>query len=78
VVKAVNGVAVKNLRHLVEVLRDNRDEFVIFDFARRGTESMVFVRQEMIAAVDEVLTDNGIRSQGSPEVMAVWGARPAK
>ncbi len=78
VVRAVNGVPVKNLRHLVEVLRDSRDEFVTFDFARRNVESPVFVRKEMLAATDEILTDNGIRSQGSPDTMAVWKARPAR
>lgn len=78
VVRAVNGVPVKNLRHLVELLRDSRDEFITFDFARRNGESPVFVRKEMLAATDEILTDNGIRSQGSPDTLAVWKARPAQ
>jgi len=30
----------------------------------------------MITATDDILTDNGIRSQGSPDTMAVWNARP--
>ena len=38
VVKTVNGTAIKNLAHLVEVLRDCKDEFVTIEFAgpRRG------------------------------------------
>ncbi len=78
VVRAVNGVPIKNLRHLVELLRDSRDQFITFDFSRRGGESLVFVRKEMLAATDEILTDNGIRSQGSPDALAVWKARPAQ
>jgi len=78
VVKTVNGIPIKNLRHLVEVLRDARDGYVTFDFAVRGGESMVFARKDMLAATDEILSDNGIRSQGSPDTLAVWNAVAAK
>jgi len=33
---------------------------------------------EGLVATDEILTDNGVRSQGSPDTLAVWMARPAK
>jgi hypothetical protein len=33
---------------------------------------MVFPRAEMAAATDDILTDNGVRSQGSPDTMAIW------
>jgi hypothetical protein len=29
----------------------------------------------MVAATDEILTDNGIREQGSPELLAIWSNR---
>jgi len=77
VVKSVNGQQIKNLVHLVELLRDSKDEFVRFEFDIRGGETPVFPRAEMIAATDEILTDNGIRSQGSPDVMTIWNAKPA-
>ena len=77
VVKSVNGLPIKNLKHLVEVLRDCRDEFIVLAFVRIGAEAMVFPRKEMLAATDEILTDNGIRSQGTPDTLAVW-ARQAK
>ena len=76
-VKSVNGVHVKNLGHLVEVLRDARDKFITIEFAGRDGETMVFPRAEMLAATDEILTDNGIRSQGSPDTIAIWNAKPA-
>ncbi len=75
VVKSVNGIQIKNLAHLVEVLRDCKDEFVVFDFDTRGGETPVFPRKEMVAATDDILTDNGVRSQGSPDVMAVWNKK---
>ncbi len=75
VVRTVNGVEIRNLKHLVEVLRDLQDEFVTFEYAGRGAESTVFVRKEMVAATEDILNDNGVRSQGSPDVMEIWSAK---
>jgi S1-C subfamily serine protease len=78
VVKTINGIEIKNLAHLVEVLRDLRDEFVVISFdMNSGGETEVFPRAEMLAATEEILTDNGVRSQGSADMMAVWNAKPA-
>ena len=78
VVKSVNGTAIKNLNHLVEVLRDLEDPFITFDFQGRGFENSVFKRSEILAATDEILSDNGVRAQGSPDTMAVWRVKPAQ
>ena len=75
VVKSVNGVTIRNLQHLVQVLRDSKDTFLTFEFYGRDQGMLVFPRAEMVAATDGVLTDNGIRSQGSPDTMAVWQAK---
>ena len=74
VVKFVDGVRIKNLANLVEVLRDSKEAFTTFEFVNRYGERLVFPRKEIIAATDEILTDNGIRSQGSPDTMAIWNA----
>jgi len=74
VVKAVNGIPIRNLSHLVQVLRDSRAEFDEFTFWGKAVESMIFPRKNMRAATEELLTDNGIRSQGSQRIIAVWGA----
>jgi hypothetical protein len=52
-----------------------QDEFVTIELDNRGGETLVFSRKEMVAATDEILTDNGVRAQGSPDTMAVWQAR---
>jgi len=78
VLKAVNGIRIRNLRHLVEVLRDSKDEFLTFEFDNRGGETPVFRRQETLAATEDILSDNGVRAQGSADTMAVWTAKPAK
>jgi hypothetical protein len=74
VVKTVNGISIRNLNHLVQVLRDSHDEFDEISYWGRHGENMVFPRKKMRTATEELLTDNGIRSQGSPQVLAVWGA----
>lgn len=75
VVKNVNGISIKNLTHLVEVLRDLKDEFVKLEFHNRTGEASVFARAEMVAATDQILNDNGIRAQGTPDVLKVWSAK---
>jgi len=72
VVKAVNGTAVKSLAHLVALLRDLKDEYVVIDFENRQSEGLVFPRAKLTAATEEILTDNGVRSQGSPDMLQVW------
>ena len=76
VVESINGIRIRNLNHLVQVLRDLKDDYVTIKFNSRFGETMVFPRKEMITATDDILTDNGIRSQGSPDTMAVWNAKP--
>jgi S1-C subfamily serine protease len=76
VLKTVNHQSIKNLNHLVEVLRDLKDEFVTLDFdTRSGGESCVFPKAEMVSATENILNDNGVRSQGSPDVMKIWTAK---
>jgi S1-C subfamily serine protease len=77
IVKAVNGIQVKNLNHLIEILRDAKSEFITVECYTQFGETMVFPRTKMLAATDEILNDNGIRSQGSPDVLAVWKAKPS-
>ncbi len=77
VVKTVNGIPIKNLGHLVEVLRDATDKYITIEYNGRVGETMVFPREEMVAATDEILTDNGIRAQGSADTLAIWNAKRA-
>ena len=71
----MNGVQVKNLRHLVEILRDNQDEQISFKFASSGVlthETMVFNRTELIDATAKILDENGIRYPYSADLRTVW------
>jgi S1-C subfamily serine protease len=77
VVKEVNGTPVKNLKHLVALLRDCKDEYLTFRFHEEGAELLVFRADEMRQATEEILEDNGIapNRRGSEDVLAVWRRR---
>jgi S1-C subfamily serine protease len=75
VIYSVNGIQIRSLKHLVSVLRDLQDEFVVFEFDHRDGEALVFPRKDMVAATEEILTDNGVRAQGSSDLMEVWNAK---
>ena len=75
VVKSINGVPIKNLSHLVEVLRNCKDKFISIEFFGRYSDTLVFPREEMLADTDQILTDNNVHNQGSPDVMAIWNEK---
>jgi S1-C subfamily serine protease len=72
IVSHVNDVPVKNLAHLVELLRDNANQFVIFRFANSQSERLVFDKKEIEAAMEEILSENGIRARYSDDIKEVW------
>jgi S1-C subfamily serine protease len=76
VVESINGVNVRSLSHLVELLRDSTEDYVVIRFAQDRGESLVLSRQETLAATEELLTDNGIRYQGSEDMLRVWENKP--
>ncbi len=75
VVNTINDTKVKNLAHVVELLRDATSEFIAIRFAGEGLDALVLPRAEIAKATDEILADNGIRAQGSPELMTLWQAK---
>jgi S1-C subfamily serine protease len=72
VVQSVNDKPVRSLIHLVTLLRDLKDDLVVIKFDQRFSETVVLPRKEMLEATSDILNDNGIRSQGSKDVMDVW------
>jgi hypothetical protein len=75
VVSEFNGIPVKNLRHLVELIRDNQDTQIILKFAKSGVmthETMVFNRKELLDATGKILEENGIRYPYSADLRPVW------
>ena len=75
VIESVNGVPVRSLRHLVALLRDLKDDMVVLRFDQREGETMVLPRKAMVDATENILIENSIRSQGSPDMMEVWNGK---
>jgi len=73
VVQSINGRPVRGLLHLVTLLRDLKDDLLVIRFDQRFGETIVLPRKELIEATNDILNDNGIRAQGSRDVMDVWG-----
>jgi S1-C subfamily serine protease len=74
VVKSVNDIPIKNLKQLVQVIRDSKDKYIRIEFYGRLASPLVFPRAQMADDTISILTDNDIRSQGSPDVMSIWNA----
>ena len=72
VVQKVNGVSIRNLRHLVETIRDADGRFVEFEFAGKFSNLLVFDRRKVLDSMEDILIDNGIRSQVSAKLRDVW------
>src|ERR1700704_2131881 len=74
-VARLNGKSVRSLKHLVELLRDMKDEFMVIEFDQPEREALVFARQQLVAATERILTNNDVRAQGSAALMRVWQGR---
>ena len=72
VVTHVNGTAVRNMVHLVKLLRDAKGEFLTIDLAGAANPPLVFRRAEVLKATDDILSDEGIRKQYSDDLESVW------
>jgi S1-C subfamily serine protease len=70
-VAAVNGIPIRNLKHAVEIIRDSTGEYIEFTFHGKTTDALVFKRKEALDATEEILSDNGIRQQFSPDIATI-------
>jgi hypothetical protein len=78
VISEVNGTKIRNLAHLVELIRSSSDEYLTFRFAEDYAETLVFRRQAMLEATEPLMSENGIPRRGSDDVLAVWSGKSAK
>ena len=77
VLSEVDGIPVKNLRHLIQIVRDDKDPEITLKFAKSGIlthETMVFRRAELLASTNKILEENGIRYPYSADLRGVWEA----
>jgi len=76
-VKAINGTPIRNLRQLVETLRDSKSEFLKVEFMDDWSDVMIFDREALNESTEQILEDNGIATtrRGSPDLMKLWNGR---
>jgi hypothetical protein len=60
---------------MVALLRDLKDDMVVIRFDQREGETIVLPRKAMLDSTESILSDNGIRSQGSPDMMEIWNGK---
>jgi S1-C subfamily serine protease len=75
VVEAVNGTKIRSLCHLVEFLRDCKDEFLTIRFAEDGSETLVFRRKALLDTTEPLMSQNGIPRRASEDALRVWDAK---
>ncbi len=75
VVKEINGIKIKNLKHLVETLRDSKEKYITITFDDKNSETFVFDRLETLKATDEILSDNSVRQQASEDIAPIWSKK---
>jgi S1-C subfamily serine protease len=72
VVDEVDGVKVKNLRHLAERLRDAKGDQVVISFCDRGPDVLVLDRKAVLDASEQILSENAIRKPYSDDLKPVF------
>lgn len=68
VVTHVNDQEVKNLAGLVAILENSDEQHIVIKFAGDIREHLVFNRAELLEAMENILTDNGIRHRASKDL----------
>jgi S1-C subfamily serine protease len=76
VVSHVNGTAVKNLPHLVQLLRDSKEKYIEFKFGENTQPLAVLDRQAVAEATEDILADNGVRQPYSADLRDLWLNKP--
>ncbi len=78
IVKSINQVKIRSLKHLVEFIRDCQDEYLEIEFADLGSEKLVFNRKEMAMETESILAENNIRKQFSDDLIEIWNGGKRK
>lgn len=71
-VKKVNGEKIESLIHMIEVIKNTEDDYLVFEFYDQSQETLVFDREELLETTEEILEDNSIRRQGSKRFEDAW------
>ncbi len=71
----MNQKPIKKLEDLVEAVRDSKEKYITIEFNERDAEAIVLDRRQALDATEEILSDNGIRSECSDDLKPLWKKR---
>ncbi|UCD30024.1 MAG: trypsin-like peptidase domain-containing protein [Planctomycetota bacterium] len=72
VVTHVNDQPVRNLRHLIQLIKDNKEEFLIFRFEEDYEEKIVLDPKRVEKYQAEILRNNNIPAACSDDLKDIW------
>jgi len=72
VITHVNDKPVKSLRHLIGLIKENKEPFIIFRFEEDNEEKIVLEPKLVDKFGDEILRNNNIPSDRSEDLKDVW------
>ena len=72
IVTHVNDTPVKNLRHMIELIKANKEPFIIFRFEDEYEEKIVLDPKEVEANNAQILLQNNIPAACSADLRDLW------
>jgi S1-C subfamily serine protease len=72
VVTHVNGTPVRNLRQMIQVIKDNTEEFIVFRFEDEMDESVVLDPKLVAESQNDILQNNNIPAPCSEDLRDLW------
>ena len=74
-VNEIDGVKVRNFRHLAGLLRDAKGETVTITFHERDSAMLVFNRRAVDEAAEDILSSSGIRKPYTDDLKPVFSVK---
>ncbi|HOW70795.1 MAG TPA: trypsin-like peptidase domain-containing protein [Phycisphaerae bacterium] len=68
----VNDQKVRNLKHLIQLIKDNKEEYIVFRFENENEEKIVLKPKDVAKFQPEILRNNNIPSACSDDLKALW------
>jgi len=68
VVTHVNATPIRNLRHMIELIKENKEEFIVFRFGDKGEDKLVFDPKKVEQLNPQILRNYNIPSACSEDL----------
>ena len=68
----VNDQKVRNLKHLIQLIKDNKEEYIVFRFENDNEEKIVLKPKDVTKFQPEILRNNNIPAACSEDLKTLW------